>query len=132
MTNIIKAVELIRSFSNGSKQIITEVTCKRCAGNGVLHQYRSVDNGKCYECEGTGVTEQTIKVNSDQKVVMVNRTTQIKTIKPVNDNEAMKRSMIQTNEEHKARREAIKRQKEEDAKLLEEMENDTESFSWDD
>lgn len=132
MTNTIKAVEVVRSFSNGSKEIITEVTCKRCAGNGVLQQYRSVNNGKCYECEGTGVTEQTIKVNPDQKVEMVDRTTQIKTIQPVNDNEALRNSMIQTNEEHKARREAIRRQKEEDAKLLEEMENDTFSFSWDD
>lgn len=127
-----RAIEVTKAYSNGSKDIITEVTCKRCLGNGVLPQYRNVNGGKCYECEGTGVTEKTIKVTSSDEIVMVNRTTEVKSIAPVNDNEAMKNAMIRINNERKEQREALKRMKEEDQKLQEEINNDTFRFTWDD
>jgi predicted metal-binding protein len=132
MCQTYKAIEIVRTHDNGLKDIIIEVTCKRCSGNGVLPQYKHINNGRCFECEGTGVNEQIITINNNDKIELVSRTTEIKKIEPTNDNEALKNAMIRINNEHKERKEAIRKQFLEAQKLVEEMNNCTDRFTWDD
>lgn len=137
MCQTFKAVEIVRAYENGSKEIIAEVTCKRCSGNGVFQQYAHIDKGLCYECNGTGVTEKSIKVSKSDKVEMVNRTTQIKKVKKVNDDEAMRNAMLRINAERKQDRKEIqdllKKVAEENRQHEEDMKNNPEeySFKWD-
>jgi DnaJ-class molecular chaperone len=138
MCQTYKAVEIIRSYSNGSRQIITEVTCERCSGNGVFNHLRHVDRGHCYKCNGTGVTEKEIKVSSNATIEMVNRTIQIKSVKPVNDHEAMRNAMIRINEEKKAKHQEwvnyLEKERREQQEHEEDMKNNPEdyTFTWDD
>jgi hypothetical protein len=132
MCQTYKAVEVVRNYSNGSKEIITEVTCKRCSGNGVFQQYRNINDGLCYECNGTGVTEKGIKVNKDDKIEITQRNNKIKKVKSVNDDEALRNAMVRINKERKEERKALKNLLEEDRKLIEEMNNCTDRFTWDD
>jgi hypothetical protein len=135
-----QVIEILTTFSNGNIKAITEVECSRCSGNGRLAAYRNIDNGKCFKCGGTGVEKKEVKIMRGEKYNMIKETTAIKPMVKVNDDEAMRRSMIQTNEERKVKhqqfQDLLKKEQEEQAQHEEDMKNNPEdytfSFSWDD
>lgn len=129
----VKAIEVIAINANGSKKILAEVTCSRCSGNGRLENFRQVDGGICFKCDGTGVEKKELTVKQSEEIVMIQETTAIKPLRKINDDEAMRNSMLQTNAERKEKREKYKellRQDEELRRLRDEnMEKPYDFFS---
>ena len=136
----IKAIEILTTYSNGNKKVLSEVDCSRCSGHGRLESYRAVDNGICFKCGGTGVEKIEIKVGSNEQIEMIEETTSIKPLAKKVDYEAlrMKNAMIRINEEKKAKHEAYKellaREERERLEMEEDMKNNPDNyrFSWDD
>lgn len=88
MTNTIKALEVVKEFKNGSKNVIVEVTCSRCSGLGVFKHLKNIDSGKCFKCSGTGVETKQERVSSEIEVIIVNPTTEIKKLEEAPSNES--------------------------------------------
>lgn len=127
-----KVIEVLRTYSNGNKKVIAEVECSRCSGHGRLEQYRSVDNGLCFKCNGLGIEKKEITIQPNESYEMIQETTTIKPFKKDNYEEIrMRNAMIRINNERKEKWNAIQRIKEEDKKLKEEMEEEFEPFTWD-
>lgn len=135
---IIKAIEILTTYSNGNKKVLAEVECSRCSGNGRLESYRAVDNGICFKCGGLGVEKKEITVKPNEEIEMIEETTAIKPLKKINDHEALRNSMLQSNEEKKAKKQAYKdlleREEKERMELEEDKKNNPENYSmsWDD
>lgn len=129
----VKAIEVIAINANGSKKVLAEITCIRCSGHGRLENFRQVDGGICFKCDGTGVEKKELTVKQSEEVVMIQETTAIKPLRKINDDEAMRNSMLQTNAERKEKREKYKellRQDEELRRLRDEnMEKPYDFFS---
>lgn len=140
MCQTFKAVEIVRTYSNGSKEIITEVTCSRCSGNGVFQHLKHIDKGQCYKCNGTGVTEKSIKVKGSDNVEMVNHTTEVKQLfNTANHENEMVRKALKAH--HEERKQMLKdahlsylKDLEEERQHQEDMKNNPDDyrFSWDD
>lgn len=134
----IKAIEILTTYSNGNKKVLAEIDCTRCAGNGRLENFRTIDGGLCFKCGGTGKEQKEIKVASNEGIEMIQETTVIKPLQKINDDAALKNAMIRINEEKKAKQDAYKamiaKEEQERMEQEEDMKNnpDDYTFSWDD
>ncbi|WP_152560110.1 hypothetical protein [Hymenobacter sp. IS2118] len=50
----------VYKVENGQRERITGVTCSRCSGAGYFPQYKSVENGVCFQCRGSRYTNLTL------------------------------------------------------------------------
>lgn len=116
----VKAIDVIAINANGSKKVLAEITCSRCSGHGRLENFRQVDGGICFKCDGTGVEKKELTVKQDEEIVMIQETTAIKPLRKISDDEAMRNSMLQTNAERKAKMDAMKKLDEEVRRLRDE------------
>lgn len=60
--------KLIKVDKNGT-YIFADCTCNRCGGDGIIPYYNYIDGGVCFECGGSGVSEQgatEIKIYTDE------------------------------------------------------------------
>ena len=65
------AKTLIRTDRNGTKYFEEEVACMKCGGHGYLGYFHSIENGICFDCNGSGkLIEKTKEYTPEYAVKM--------------------------------------------------------------